>query len=363
MKLVVPIVDRTNYSKLSPVLLHLKDELDILVLISSGMATERIGDAKFNVISDGFQVEEIDCLMMNDSLESLAKTSGMSLILHSSIYNRFKPDGLLAVGDRFDMVPPVWASRLMNMPIFHIQGGEKSGSIDNIARNIITICADRHYASTYQAYKNVCHIVGGEEGVLFTGCPAVEHIQNIDVGEFIDTSSFIKHYKDSFNIYPNDKYFVVMVHPNTLDEHDVDMDVLLESVNSFKMKAVLIYPNIDTHYSLILKSISKFHNSLVCVKHMPLCDFVKIMAHASCFVGNSSCCIRETASFGVPTVIVGNRQQGRETNENTIRCSKGKNDIMSSIGKSLKHEKYPRDNIYFKHGSALAISKDVISHI
>jgi len=364
-KIIVPICNRTNYSKLRPVVNKLKEtgKVDIDIVTSSDMAIGHRANAVSDIISDGLNISHhIDCLMFNDTLDSMSKTMGLSLIEHSSIYTNVKPNAILVVGDRFDILPSVLSAKLSNIPILHIQGGERSGSIDDTVRDMITICADRHYVSTQSAYDNVQKIAKTKH-IFNYGCPAVEAISATNVGMYLDVATFKKNYKNSFGIAPYEKYILVMVHPNTSNEHDVDMDALLSSVLSFGLKTVVMYPNIDPFNSNILKGIKDYNEMVIRVRHMPIGDFVKLMAHASCMVGNSSSGIREAASFGTPVVNVGQRQINRERNLNTIDSGSSYESIRESIDKSLLIGRYNIDNIYYKKDCSSQISKDILSYL
>lgn len=363
--ILVPICNRTNYTKLKPILHRLRKpgEVSVDLLVSSGMVVSSRGSGLSDVQSDGFNVAcQIDCLMMNDTLESMCKTSGLSMIEHATCYAREKPDAVLIVGDRFDMLPAAISAFQMNIPILHIQGGERSGSVDDGIRDLITITATRHYVATNLAYEHVYQIARNKY-VLNVGCPAVEFVQNLPVGDYLDVHSFKKKYTNDFGIAPNENYIAICVHPNTEDDNDVDMAALLGAALSTGLKCVVIYPNIDAFNSKIVKSIRRYEKQITCVKHMPVEDFVKIMAHATVFVGNSSAGIREAASFGTPVVNVGKRQALRERNGNTLDCGPSFEEIKKSIEASIQHGQYDHNNVYYKHDATRNICNDILEFL
>lgn len=359
-RISVPICNRTNYSKLKPILCGLKKDIDIDIVVSSDMAIYKWANAIPDIISDGMNIDHrIDCLLCNDTLESMTKTVGMSLIEHASYFAKNDTKAILVVGDRFDILPSVLSAKMMNIPILHVQGGERSGSIDDTVRDIISICAERHYVSTQNAYDHVYRIAKNKN-VFYVGCPSVEFINGISVGDYLDVSKMKKKYKNSFCIAPNENYILVAVHPNTDNKNDIDMDILLSAVISFGMKTVVLWPNIDAYNSNIMDGVRDYEKNIIRVRHMPLDDFVHIMAHASCMVGNSSAGIREAASFGVPVVNVGNRQNERERNKNTIDASKDYYSIRGAIEKSISIGRYPKENIYYKENCVNSICSDIV---
>jgi len=154
----VTLTNRTNYSKLKTVLMDLRKNplLDCRIVLSSTILLERYGSGYQDLVHDGFEIDKkIDCTLLNDSHEAMAKTTGLSIVEHATYFAWRKPDLLLIVGDRFDMLAPVVSASMMNIPIAHIQGGELSGTIDNVIRDIITKFASLHFVATEKSAQNL----------------------------------------------------------------------------------------------------------------------------------------------------------------------------------------------------------------
>ena len=195
------------------------------------------------------------------------------------------------------------------------------------------------------------------QSIHITGCPAVELIKSFDIGDCFDPSKLHKKYKDPINILPGEKYFLVLMHPNTINNNDVNMQAVIQAIQFFDdYKVILFYPNVDASRDNILNAINRHRKNFIIFKHIPLIDFVTMMAHCSCMVTNSSAGIREAASFGTPVVNVGDRQYCREKNDNTITCKCEVDTIKKAISKSLNVGKYPKFNVYYKKGSAMLIA-------
>lgn len=329
---------------------------DFGIISSSSMLLEKYGNAQSDVTNDGFNiVGQVDCLLLNDSVESMTKTFSLSMLGHSHWFSFYKPKAILATGDRFDMLPAVMSARLMNIPVLHIQGGEKSGSIDDTIRNMITMCAREHYAATEFSKHRIQQMTNSDR-VFFTGCPAVEFVSSIDVGKQLDVTGFKKKYKHDINIKPEDDYILIVVHPVTTDHDSLSMLTIIKAVCDFKMKKVLFYPNADAFNSEISNTIRQHEDKFILIKHAPIEDFVKFMAHAKCMIGNSSAGIREAASFGTPVVNIGTRQIHRERNKNTIDVDCNENLIKIAISESVKNGKYKVENVYHKFESSKEIA-------
>ena len=355
-RICVPITNRTNYSKLKTIMIELRERFGpdaLQIVASSTILLEKYGKAFEDLLKDGFRIDKkIDCILMNDSHEAMAKTVGLSIIEHSSHFAEKKPDMLLVVGDRFDMLAPVVAASMMNVPVVHVQGGETSGTIDNTVRNVISRFARHHFVATDLSRRHLLDQGLPASTVHNFGCPAVEYISKIDVGPAFNTRKLAKRFKRELAISEKDKYLLVMVHPDTTLDHDVDMNMLLDTVQSFKMPTLVFYPNADAKNFQIVSAMAKHkeNHDFYMLRHMPLEDFVNTMAHAACMIGNSSAGIREAALFGTPVINIGSRQAGRERNRNVIDVAGDDSTALrDAIARHLDY-RFPRDNIYYQEG-------------
>lgn len=363
----VTLTNRTNYSKLKTVLYELSKykNLDFYIALSSSILLERYGSGYKDLLKDGFEIDKkIDCVLMNDSHEAMAKTIGLSIIEHATYFARRKPDMLLIVGDRFDMLAPVVSAGTMNIPIAHIQGGELSGTIDNVIRDVLTKFSSLHFVATEKSAQNLIDYGINKDSVYNYGCPAVEYISKLPIGDAFEPLRISKKFKHPIHVANNEKYFVVMVHPDTTNEHDVDMDKVLEVVSNFGLKTFIFYPNIDAHNTEIVSSIAKYNtnNNFFMIRHMPLEDFAHTIAHCVCMIGNSSSGIREAASFGVPVINIGERQIGRERNENTIDIGEDYSNLENTIKKYMNH-RFEKKNIYYQTDCSKRIVHEIAHHI
>ena len=363
----VSLTNRTNYSKLKAVLVELSqyDGVVFHLVSSSSILLERYGSGYKDLEKDGFEVDKkIDCVLMNDSHEAMAKTIGLSVIEHATYFGSRKPDLLLIVGDRYDMLAPAVAAGTMNIPIAHIQGGELSGTIDNVIRDVLTKFSSLHFVATENSMQNLIDYGIKKETVCNYGCPAVEYITKLDIGTSFDPARITKKFKYPIQIDKDEKYFLIMVHPDTTDENDVDMSKVLEIISRFSLKAFIFYPNIDANNTKIVASIAKYKNNdqFFMIRHMPLEDFVHTMAHCICMIGNSSSGIRESASFATPFINIGERQIGRERNENTIDIGDDYDCLESTI-KSCMDLKLGTDNIYYKEDCSNRIATKIADYI
>jgi UDP-hydrolysing UDP-N-acetyl-D-glucosamine 2-epimerase len=366
-KICVAITNRTNYSKLKLVLLELRKDntIDLNIVASSSILLERYGEPFRDLERDGFGIDKkIDCILMNDSHEAMAKTTGLSMIEHATYFSYVNPDLLLVVGDRFDILGGVVAAAMMNIRVAHIQGGEISGTIDNLVRDIVSKFGWLHFVSTEKSKEKLIRWGLDPSTIYDYGCPAVEYINSIDIGEHFDSRRLKKEFKRVIDIGPDEKYFMVIVHPDTTNADDVDTEVVLRAVDSFGVKAFIFYPNVDANNSRIISSISKYRKNerFYMIRHMPLEGFVHALAHSCCMIGNSSSGIREAASFGVPVINIGDRQNGRERNDNVVDVECNYDELVQKI-RHMMERRYDGENVYYREGCSRRIVEQIVQAV
>jgi len=286
------------------------------------------------------------------------------MIQHSSYFSSFRPDLLLIVGDRYDTLSPALCASMMNIPMAHIQGGETSGTIDNKVRDLISKISTLHFVATEKSKERLKS--WGIEGdrIYNFGCPAVEYISSLDVGSTFDPNCLKKTFKRPIDIGPEEEYFLVLVHPDTTNENDLSMDIILNAIEYYQKKAFVFYPNVDANNSKIISHISKHRKNVLfyTIRHMPLEGFIHTMAHCCCMVGNSSAGIREAASFGVPVINIGKRQEDRERNLNVIDVHCDEETIIAAI-KTAMTLNLENSNIYYKKRCSKKIAKEIVNFI
>lgn len=349
--LFIATSNRSDYIKIKPVLQEMKNRnIPFNIVVSGSHLALKQGYTYKSIEKDKFEIREmLNCQIDGTSLESMSKSVGLSVMEHSHFFAREKPSSIMLVGDRFDIFPVAIAASMMNIPILHIQGGEISGSIDESIRHTITKMSHVHFVSTEDARRRV--IVMGEkpETVFNTGCPTVDMLNALEIEDLT-----LKNLQSKNPVYAELKekdYFVVLFHPVTteIDHCDESMETVLAAVESFGKHIVLIYPNrdagADSMVDVIMKR-SRAYGKYILNRHLEFNDYISLMINCSVFIGNSSSGIRETGTFGIPTVNIGTRQHMRDRNKNVLDVDLNKNEIISAIKKSQDTGKYPSENIY-----------------
>ena len=365
IKISAVLVDRANYGRLKPVLNIMRNDSGVeLNLVCTGtMLLDRFGKAVDLVKNDGFGVSEEIYIELEGSVPStMAKSIGLAVIELSNVFQKHSPDFVLLIGDRSEALGVAIAAVYQNFCLIHIQGGEVTGSIDESARHAITKLAHYHFPSTKQAEKNIVQMGEHKECVFSYGCPSADVVSNskltlsnislnMGVGSILDLS------KD---------YLLVLFHPVTTEcsSSEEQMIELLGAIKKINIQTILIWPNIDAGSDGISQAIRRFrednkHVKLRAYKNFEPEEYIPLLDNAVCAIGNSSSFIRDASFLGVPVVLVGSRQDGRECSDAVIRVKPKKEEIVKKVKVQLKHGKYKRSNLYGQEGVSIRIVKQI----
>ena len=363
VKITAVLVDRANYGRLKPILEIMRDDCDVeLSLVCTGtMLLERFGRAVDLVKNDGFDVSEEIYIELEGSVPStMAKSIGLAVIELSNAFQRQSPDFVLLIGDRSEALGAAIAAVYQNYCLIHIQGGEITGSIDESARHAITKLAHYHFPSTKQAGKNIIQMGERKETVFSYGCPSVDVVSKIR--KYPATTSFNEGVGPELNFVK--EYLLVLFHPVTTEysSSEKQMEEVLSAIKELNMQTLLIWPNIDAGSDGVSQAIRRFREynhstQLHAYKNFDPEEYIPLLEHAACAIGNSSSFIRDASFLGTPVVLVGTRQDGRERTKAVIKVVENKDKIVDAVKFQINHGRYEVSNLYGTVGVSTRIVK------
>jgi UDP-hydrolysing UDP-N-acetyl-D-glucosamine 2-epimerase len=352
-KICVVLVDRANYGRLKPVMkaIAARPELELQVLAAGTMVLERFQQPVHVVKQDGFSVDgEIYIELEGSTPATMAKSVGFGVVEFASEFQRLKPDLVLVIGDRYEALAAAIAAAYMNICIAHIQGGEVSGSIDESARHAITRFAHFHFPSTRRSAEYLVRMGENPKTILALGCPSSDIARDLD--RTLPPSA-INALGSGAAIDLSEAFLLVVFHPTTTEYGGErgQMEEVLEALDNIQRQTVLLWPNIDAGADHISKAIRTFRDQvkpawLHVITNLSPENYLKVLAHASCAVGNSSSFVRDASYFGTPVVLVGNRQDGRETDEHVMPVPPVTAAITTAIREQLAHGPYAPSSLY-----------------
>lgn len=311
---------RSDYGIYLPILHALELEASLqLRIIAGGMhLAPEYGSTVEAIEHDGFTIaDRVEMLLSSDTPLGTAKSIGLGVLGFSESYARSRPDILLVLGDRFEMHAAALAALPFGIPLAHVHGGEVTeGAIDDALRHGITKMAHLHFAST-RAYADRLIRMGEEPWrVTVSGAPSLDNLRSVTL---LNASQLEQRFGVPFDPAP----LLVTFHPVTreLDRTAAKIDALLEALRTNDLPIVFTLPNADPGGRLIAERIRAFaatRENAHILDNLGTQVYFSIMRVARAMVGNSSSGIIEAASFELPVVNVGRRQQGRIHGGNVV---------------------------------------------
>jgi UDP-hydrolysing UDP-N-acetyl-D-glucosamine 2-epimerase len=286
---------------------------------------------------DGFRIDaRIECLLSSDSDVGMAKTIGLATLGLADCLGAMRPDLLLMIADRYEMLAPAAVATALRIPMAHIEGGEISeGVIDDAVRNALTKLSHIHFTSTELARTRV--IAMGEEDwrVHCVGAPSLDHLRR---SPLLDRAQV----EARLGIHLQPPTALIAFHPTTIARDPTrEADALFRALESVPAQLLFCYPNADAGSRELIARTNSFIERLgrgsVFVNLEPVL-YWSLLRSVDLLVGNSSSGIMEAASFALPAVNVGIRQRGRERARNVLDADADAASILDRIGMAMAED-------------------------
>jgi UDP-N-acetylglucosamine 2-epimerase (hydrolysing) len=351
---------RADFGKLKPLINAVKNSADFEYRIfGTGMhMLAKYGNTINEISKSGF--ENLFVYMNQVEGESmeviLANTiTGLSRYLHEN-----EVDLIVVHGDRAEALAGATVGALRNILVAHVEGGEISGTVDELMRHAISKLSHLHFVSSAAAEKRLKQLGEAPTSVFTIGSPDIdvmlsETLPTLDVAK--------KRYDIHF-----EQYSIAAFHPVTTESEQekrlhatMFAETLLESGNNY----IVIYPNNDNGAKYIFEAYERLEGASN-VKMFPSLRFeyfLTLLRNAQLIIGNSSAGIHEAPIYGIPTINIGNRQQNRFKHHSILDVEFEKNAIFNAIDVQIKKGAYPSSKYYGEGKSAekfLAVIKDSI---
>lgn len=317
------------------------DEALQLQLIVTGMHLSTEFGLTYQVIeSDGFNIDaKIEMLLASDTPVGITKSMGLGLIGFADALANLKPDIVVVLGDRYEILVAAQAAMVANIPLAHIHGGEKTeGAIDESIRHSITKMANVHFVANQEYRQRVLQLGEQADKVFAYGAPGLDNIFKLKLLSLVELEKQL-----DFEL--TEKFFLLTYHPSTAENEDIkkSTQALLEALEQFpEYKVLITKANADSggrEINKILEEYAYKNYRRVCLRtSLGQLRYLSALKHATIILGNSSSGILEAPIFKVATINIGNRQQGRLRAKSIIDCETDKNSIVKAIKKSFTKE-------------------------
>lgn len=262
----------------------------------------------------------------------MAEFTGTFLSQLVHILSVDRPDFVLILGDRVEMLSTAIACLYLGIPTGQLHGGEKTMTVDDTARHAITKLCSLHFPATKKSAQRIVSIGEEKWRIKIVGAPALDQI----LFRPLPTKNEVYRY---LKIHPSKKYILITQHPvsEQWDKSAFQIRETLKAVKQFKMPIVATYPNDDAGGRQIISEIEKERkNPLFTIRpSIPYKMFLAVEKNAAVWIGNSSGAMIESSSFHTPVVNIGIRQNGRERGNNVLDATNDHAQIYKAIRSSI----------------------------
>jgi UDP-hydrolysing UDP-N-acetyl-D-glucosamine 2-epimerase len=338
-KILIITERRADYSRFKPIINLIKKSKRLsyeLIVTGSHLLKKHgftIKEIKKDNIKIHYQIKSfIEKKNINDG-ESMILALGKIFIEISKIIKKAKPDIILSgfdIGANFALTV---AGAHLNIPVAHIQGGEVTGSIDESLRHAMSKFSNYHLVANNDAKKRLIKMGERRENIFNVGCPSLDALF---LEKKIDPHDILK----KFKIDVKKKFIIIIQHPVTSEDKHSGKQILetIEAVKKSLLPALFVLPNNDSGHFDIIKVIKK--SRIQWTETLSLSQYSTLLSYARILIGNSSSGIHEAASFKLPVINVGTRQNGRLKPKNIVNADYNRNDIYNKIKFCMSNKKY-----------------------
>lgn len=364
-KICIVTGSRAEYGLLYWLMKEIQDDPDLeLQIMATGMhLSPEFGLTYSQIEKDGFKInKKNEMLLSSDTPVGISKSMGIGMIGFAEAYEDLKPDIVVLLGDRFEILSAAAAAMIHRLPIAHLHGGEVTeGAFDEAIRHSITKMSHIHFTATEEYKRRVIQLGESPKRVFNIGGLGIDNIKRL---QLISRDEFEK----SINFKLNKKNLMVTFHPVTLEHATAGMQFqnILDALDELKdTNLIFTKPNADTNGRIIIKMIDEYtlKNSHKAISFVSLGQlrYLSAMQFIDGIIGNSSSGLIEAPSFKIGTINIGDRQRGRIKADSVIDCNTTKEEILTAI-KELYSKEFQNKlknviNPYGEGGAAKKIKK------
>ena len=339
-KICVITGSRAEYGLMSRLMRLIKDDADLqLQIIATNMhLSVEYGETYKEIEADGFTIDKkIPILSSSDTANATAKSVGTGMIGFADAYEELKPDMILVLGDRYEILAAVSVALFYKIPVIHLPGGEiTEGAFDDAIRHAITKMSHLHFTSTEEYRQRVIQMGENPETVFYVGALGCDNIRQVPL---MNKEELEK----SLNFSLDRNTILITFHPVTMENNTAETQFkeLLSAIDKFEdLRVIFTMPNSDTDGKIIMVLIKDYvaknsHKS-IWFTSLGMKRYLSALQFVGAVVGNSSSGIIEVPSFHIPTLNIGDRQKGRIAVTSVVNCSPTEKEIRENLEVIMK---------------------------
>lgn len=327
---------RADYGKIKSLVRKVDQSpnFEAFIYVSGMHLLDVLGNTYEEVLKDGYKNIQIAYDQANTKIASY--DLGNVICSLTGYVRKIQPDMIVIHGDRIDALAGAVVGALNNICVAHIEGGEISGTIDESIRHAISKFAHIHFVSNEDARNRLIQLGECLENIFVIGSPDIDLMLSNNLPSIEDVRI---RYEIPFNTYG-----ILMYHPVTTEFEQLGKNIenVVDSIIGSKENYVVIYPNNDLGYELILEEYKRLSDEkrFKIFPSLRFEYFLTLLKNSKFIIGNSSAGIREAAIYGIPAIDIGSRQNGRysiERSPNIQHCSDDISEVSEALRKVNSH--------------------------
>ncbi len=327
---------RSDYGLMSPVYkaIAAADDLALELIVTGMHLLPPFRSSLERVRSDAFgRLHHVSALLGEDTSQAMAQSFGLAVVGIAPVIAQASPDIVLLQGDRGEMLATAIAAAHMNVPVVHMSGGDRTGSIDDSIRHALSKFAHVHLTTCASSTRTLIALGEEQARIRTVGEPGLDAIREL---EPVPAEEMAR----ELDLDLSRPILLATLHPVTTEAHLARMQMaeLLAALEALSIQTVFTYPNSDAggrEMTEVLES-HRGRPFLRIVPNLGLRKYLSLLRMASVMVGNSSSGIFEAPSFRLPVVNLGTRQHGRLRAENVLDTGHGKDQIIAAVSTALR---------------------------
>ncbi|TXE81330.1 UDP-N-acetylglucosamine 2-epimerase (hydrolyzing) [Campylobacter peloridis] len=324
-KIVFVSGTRADFSKIKSLMMKIEksNEFELFIFATGMHMSKKFGSTYIEIEKCGFK--NIYKYINHDKYYQMDKALSSTIDGFSKFIHEIEPDLIVVHGDRIEPLAAAIVGSLNNILVAHIEGGELSGTIDESIRHSISKLAHIHLVNDEIAKKRLIQMGENKKSIFIIGSPDLELLNNT-----ISLDEAKKYYDINFKNYAIAIFHPVTTQINSLYKQSEEfVNALIKSEKNY----IVIYPNNDLGFELILQNYEKFknNNKFKIFPSLRFEYFISLLKNADFIIGNSSCILKEAVYLGVNGILVGSRQDGRTDIDKIIKVKANEKDILKAI--------------------------------
>lgn len=336
-KICVITTNRAEYGLLYWLMKGIQSDplFQLQVVVTGAHLSPEFGSTIDRIREDGFKVDRsFDLELFGDKVLDITHSMALALEGFGASFQTLKPDLIVILGDRFEILAAATAALIANIPVAHLHGGELSeGAIDDAIRHAVTKLSHLHFAAAAPYRDRIIQLGEQPDRVFMVGGLGIDNINKINLHTLPELEKAIGFSFDKHNL-------LITYHPETLDPGQAGNQVgeLLAALDKLTdTHLIFTMPNADTGHRSIIQKLQLFvqtrENRAILIPSMGQLNYLSAMKFVDAVVGNSSSGIIEAPSFRIGTVNIGKRQDGRIRAASVIDCETSEKDITKAFKK------------------------------